>query len=75
MNTSFSQCDTYGPVCLLHLYLLVSSADNFCKQFDTLVIFLKESFEKVDFEKISRRQKVGKKLPGGKALKAFVHML
>ena len=36
----------------LTLYLLVSSADNFCKQgsklFDTLMVFLKEIFEKVD---------------------------
>ena len=47
------------------LYLLVSSADNFCKQFgsnlfDTLIVFQKEIFEKDDFKKISRRQKAGK---------------
>ena len=34
---------------------LMSSADNLCKQFDTLMVFLKEFFENVDFEKkISR---------------------
>ena len=37
--------------------------------FDTLIIFLKEFFENVDFEKISRRQKSGKNFPGGKELK------
>ena len=29
----------------------------------TLIVFLKEFFEKVDFEKISRQQKRGKKFP------------
>ena len=58
---------------LLHLtlYLLVSSADNFCKQFgptksrassrsnlfDTPMVFLKEFFQKVDFEKKSADHK------------------
>ena len=59
----------------LTLYLPESSADNFCKQFgprsgltkcralfDTLMIFLKEIFEKVDLEKISRRQKKSVKI-------------
>ena len=56
--------------------LLVSSADSLCKQFGprsgptkcraTLIVFLKEFFEKVDFEKISRRQKFMKKIPGDK---------
>ena len=54
---------------VLTLYILMSSADIFCKQFrtrsgptkrqaqsgsklfDTLMVFLKEFFEKVDFEK------------------------
>ena len=31
--------------------------------FDLLIVFLKEYFENVIFEKISRRQKVKKKLP------------
>ena len=40
----------------LSLYLQVSSADNFCKQFgsmrfDTLMVFLKEFSEKINFEK------------------------
>ena len=57
------------------LCLLMSSADNLCKQFgprpgltkcqawpgsklfDTLMVFMKEFFEKVEFGKISRRQK------------------
>ena len=53
----------------LTLFLLVSSADYFCKnsldpdqarQFDTLIVFLKELFEKVGFgKKISRQQKAG----------------
>ena len=58
----------------LTLYLLVSSADNFCKKIgprlgpdsdpkcSTLIIFLIEFFEKVDFEKI-RQQKKMKKNP------------
>ena len=63
------------------LYLLVSSADNLCKQFeprpgptklrarsgsklfDTLMVFLKEFFEKVDFEKSQRTTKEPEKLP------------
>ena len=37
--------------------------------FDTLIVFLKELFEKVNFEKKnSRQQKMGKKFPGGKEL-------
>ena len=49
----------------------LSSAGTLCKQygsklFDTLMVFLKEFFEKVDFEKISRRQKSMKNYPGGK---------
>ena len=61
-------CETAEPHTLA-LCLLVSSADNLCKQFgsrsgptkcrawsgsklfDTLMIFLKEFFEKIDFEK------------------------
>ena len=56
------------------LCLLVSCADNFCKQFgprsgptkfrarsgfklfDTLIIFLREAFEKVDFEKTNSKR-------------------
>ena len=34
----------------------------------TLMVFLKEFFEKVDFEKISRRQKSLKNFPEGKRL-------
>ena len=38
----------------------MSSADNFCrsgsKLFDTLIVFLKQLFEKVDFEKISKQK-------------------
>ena len=63
---------------------LVSSADNHCKQFYkprsgptnldpnclTLMIFLKEFFEKVDF-KISRRQKSMQNYPVGKELNVF----
>ena len=49
----------FCSICLT-LYLLLSSADNFCKQFgprsgsklfDTPMVFLKEFFKKVDFEK------------------------
>ena len=48
------------------LYLLVVSADNLCKQFgsrsgsklfDTLMVFLKEFFEKADFEKYQQTKK------------------
>ena len=52
---------------IITLYLLVSSADNFCKQFvprssesklfETLMVFLNEFFKKADVEKISRQQK------------------
>ena len=59
----------------LNLCILVSSADNFCKQFgprsdptisraksgsklfDTLMVFLKEFFRKVDFEQKSADDK------------------
>ena len=56
----------------LTLCLLVWSADNFCKQFgpkswsklfDTLMVFLKEFFEKVDFEKKKADDKGHEKLP------------
>ena len=71
----------------LTLCLLVSSADNLCKQFgprsgptkcrawsgsklfDTLTVYLKEFFEKVDFENFSRRQKSIQYYPVGKELK------
>ena len=68
-------------VSLTH-YLLLSSADNLCKQFgprsgptkhgawsrskllDTLIVFLKEYFEKVNFEKKSQQMtKDDEKLP------------
>ena len=35
----------------------VSSADNLCKLFDTLMIVMKEFFEKVDFEKYQQSTK------------------
>ena len=38
------------------------------KLFDTLIVFLKEFFEKVDFEKITIRQKNMEKFPAGKEL-------
>ena len=72
------QCDNVGPDVVpnslqrLTLHLLVLSADNFCKQFgsrsklfDTLVVFMKEFFEKVDFEKNKQTTKKKKKFPGG----------
>ena len=70
----------------LTLYLLASSADNFCKQFgprsgptkcralsgsklfDTLMVFLKEFFKKVDFEKYQQTKKKMKNFPGDKEL-------
>ena len=36
------------------------------KQFDTLMVFLKEFFRKVEIETISRRQKSTQNYPGGK---------
>ena len=66
---------------LLTLFLLVSFADNFCKQFgprlgltkrwplpgsnlfDTQMVFLKEFFEKVDFEKKTADDKKHEKIP------------
>ena len=63
--------------------ILMSSADNFCKQFgprsglterrdisgsklfDTLIVFLKELFEKVDFEKSQQTTKNVGKFPRG----------
>ena len=71
----------------IFLYLLVSSADIFCKQFgtrsgptscracsgsklfDTLMVFLKESFERLILKTISRRQKKHKKFPRGQRVK------
>ena len=41
--------------------------------FNILMVFLKEFFEKVDFEKINRQQKSMKNFPGGKELN--LHML
>ena len=51
----------------------MSSADDFCKQFesnlfDTQMVFLKEFFEKVDFEKNQQTTKNMKIFPGGKEL-------
>ena len=66
----------------LTLYLLVSSADNFCKQFlprsslfDTKMVFLKEFFEKVDFEKNQQttKKKKHEKFPRGQRVNAFMH--
>ena len=49
-------CDCLAAKVLIFC-LLVSSADSLCKQFDTLVVLLKDYFEKVDFEEnISRLQ-------------------
>ena len=54
---------TVTRICLT-LYLLVLSADKFCKQFgrrsgtklfDSLMVFMKEFFEKVDFERIDKK--------------------
>ena len=71
----------------LTLYLLESSADNFCKQFgprsgstkclalsgsklfDTLVVFLKEFFKKVDFEKYQQTTTKDEKFPTGQIVK------
>ena len=39
------------------------------KLFDILIVFLKECFEKVDFEKINRQQKRMTNYPVGKELK------
>ena len=62
-------CRVYSVINILTPYLLVSNADNLCKQFgprpgptkcrawsgfkllDTLMIFLKEFFENINFEK------------------------
>ena len=70
------------------LYLLVSSADNFCKQFgprsgprkrlawsgsnlfDTLMVFLEEFFEKVDFENNQQTTKKHENLRRGQRVKA-----
>ena len=64
----------------------MSSADNFCKQFgprsgptvcsgykmfETLIVFLKEFFEKVDFEKNQQTTKKHENYSGGKELKAI----
>ena len=43
-------------------------------QFDTLMVFMKEFFEKVIFEKISRCQKRLKNFPGGKEFKLIDHI-
>ena len=69
----------------LALYLLVSSADNLCKQirprsgptkclawsgsilFDTQMVFLKELFEKVDFEKNQQTAKKHENFPRGQS--------
>ena len=64
----------------------MSSPDNFCKQFgqyislasiesDTQMVFMKEFFEKVDFEKISRRQKSMFNFPGSKELSQLMTVL
>ena len=69
---------------LLSLYTLVSAADNFANSLDpgqarrnirpdldTNCLTLKEFSEKVDFEKISRRQKSMKNFLEGKELEMF----
>ena len=66
------------------LYLLVSSADNFCKQFgsrsgsdlfDTQLVFLKEYFEEVYFEKNQQTTKKHGNFPGDNELKEHVPLL
>ena len=42
---------------------------------DTLMIFLKEFFEKIDVEKISRRQKHMKNYPVGRVTQKFIYIL
>ena len=84
---------THGWSHSLTLHLLVSSADNFCKQFgpgsgptkrwawsgsklyDTLIIFLKEFFEKLDSENNQQTTKKREIFPGGKELKMHVQLL
>ena len=77
---------------LLIINLLVSSADNFCKKFGThitpdktkhralsgpkLFDILETIFKKVNFEKISRRQKCMKNYPRGKeVILYFLHSI
>ena len=47
----------------------MSSADNLCKEFGTLKIFLKEFMEEVNFEKSLQSTKKHKKLPSRQKVK------
>ena len=67
-----------SPEWPLTLSLLVLSADNIFKQFgsrsgsklfDTLIVFLKEFFEKSDFEKYQHTTKKHGKLPSRQTVK------
>ena len=72
----------------LTLYLLVSSADNLCKQFgprsgatflsgsklfDTLMVFPKDFFKKLILKKITRRQKLMQNYQVGKKLSSLYY--
>ena len=65
---------------ILTLCLLLSSANNLCKQFgprsgsilfDTLMVFMKEFFKKVDFEKNHKKTKKHEKLPSKQRVNRF----
>ena len=43
-------------------FVLANSAENLLRGFDFLLVFLKEFFKKVDFEKVSKQQQKHKKL-------------
>ena len=61
----------------------MSPADNFCKQFGTravsklfVIVFLKEFFEKVDFEKNQQTtKKKHENYPGGRVKEGFMQSL
>ena len=85
--TKFVHLDQCSFDLCLTLRLLVSSADNFCKQFrsrsgltkcqawsgsklfDTLIKYLKEFFQKIDFEKNQQTTKKHAKLPSRQSVK------
>ena len=54
--SAYNLCKQLGPSSGSTKHQVLSGS----KLFDTLIVFLKEFFEKVDFEKISRPQKNSK---------------
>ena len=72
--TCFVECKIYnsvldgGDFCYLLIFFANSLDPNVRPDLDPLIVFLKEFFENVDFEKVNKRQKCMKNYPACKVL-------